>query len=151
MVANDQTRKVPVTVFSFDDPQVGNDTFKDIVEELGVKVPHVVGKQDMATKMPDILFNEGMEKYEKVMGHVLESLPWSYKHVGVELGLEINKSLFFRSNPDLVGCYKLEVYLHLLNGFESSSAPFRDDARRDVVLVNKASNMLHKELMVPTN
>ncbi|GLJ44724.1 hypothetical protein SUGI_0940430 [Cryptomeria japonica] len=98
-----------------------------------------------------ILFNEGMEKYEKVMRHVLESLPWSYKHVGVELGLEINKSSFLRSNTNLDRCYNLEVYLYLLNGFESLSALFRADARRDVVLVNKASNILCKELIVPTN
>ncbi|GLJ26704.1 hypothetical protein SUGI_0519940 [Cryptomeria japonica] len=51
--ANDQTRKVPITVFSFGAPQVGNDTFKDTVEELGVKVPRVVGKKDMVPKMPD--------------------------------------------------------------------------------------------------
>ncbi|GLJ20822.1 hypothetical protein SUGI_0379590 [Cryptomeria japonica] len=149
--ANDPTRKVPVTVFSFGAPRVGNGAFKDAVEEHGVKVLRVVGKQDVVPKMPGILFNEGMEKYEKVIGHVLESLPWSYKHVGVELGLEIKKSPFLRSNPDLAGCHNLEVYLHLLDGFESSSASFRVEARRDVALINKASDMLRKDLMVPIN
>ena len=148
---NDPTQQVPVTVFSFGAPRVGNDAFKDKVEELGVKVLRVVGKQDVVPKMPGILFNEGMEKYEKIIGYVLESLPWSYKHVGMELPLEIKKSTFLKSNPDLVGCHNLEVYLHLLDGFESSSAPFRVDAQCDKALVNKASDMLHKELMVPAN
>ncbi|GLJ20818.1 hypothetical protein SUGI_0379550 [Cryptomeria japonica] len=149
--ANDPARKVPVTVFSFGAPRVGNGAFKDTVEEHGVKVLRVVGKQDVVPKMPGILFNEGMEKYEKVIGHVLESLPWSYKHVGVELGLEIKKSPFLKSNPDLAGCHNFEVYLHLLDGFESSSAPFRVEARRDVSLINKASDLLRKDLMVPSN
>ncbi|GLJ20821.1 hypothetical protein SUGI_0379580 [Cryptomeria japonica] len=149
--ANDPTRKVPVTVFSFGAPRVGNGAFKETLEELGVKVLRVVGRQDVVPKMPGIFFNEGMEKYEKLIGDVLEFCPWTYKHVGVELVLDLKKSPFLKNNPDLAGCHNLEVYLHLLDGFESSSAMFRAKARRDAALVNKSSDMLCKELIVPAN
>ncbi|GLJ20825.1 hypothetical protein SUGI_0379620, partial [Cryptomeria japonica] len=41
--------------------------------------------------------------------------------------------------------------LRVVDGFESSFAMFRAKARRDAALVNKASDMLCKELIVPAN
>ncbi|WOL12775.1 hypothetical protein Cni_G21543 [Canna indica] len=99
-------RAVPVTVFSFGGPRVGNAGFKERCEELGVKVLRVVNVNDPVTKLPGVFFNEGFrelaEKYE---------LPWRsscYAHVGVELALD----LFKMQNP--VHVHDMETYMGLL-------------------------------------
>ncbi|KAA8543318.1 hypothetical protein F0562_021187 [Nyssa sinensis] len=80
-------RVLPVCVFSFSGPRVGNNKFKEKLEELGVKVLRVVNVNDIVPRLPGILFNEKMSKgVEKF----IKSLPcihkrWTYTHVGVEL------------------------------------------------------------------
>lgn len=148
----DPDRTVPVTVFSFGGPRVGNWAFKDRLEAMGVKVLRVVSKQDMVPKMPGIIFNEGMEKFERLMKPLLDRFPWTYAHVGVEIKLDHERSPSLKPNLDPADYHNLEGYLHLLDGFESWCAPFRSgDAKRDVALVNKASDMLRPELMVAGN
>lgn len=99
-------RPIPVTVFSFGGPRVGNSGFKERCEELGVKVLRVVNVNDPITKMPGVLFNENFKgfrgRYE---------FPWScscYAHVGVELMLDF----FKMHNPSCV--HDLESYIGLL-------------------------------------
>ncbi|KAL6660669.1 hypothetical protein ACP70R_001704 [Stipagrostis hirtigluma subsp. patula] len=81
---------IPVTVFSFAAPRVGNLEFKNRCDELGVKVLRVVNVNDPVTKMPGFLFNERA----RVLAGRYE-LPWSkacYAHVGVEVGLDFFKA-----------------------------------------------------------
>uniref|UniRef100_J3N7M1 Fungal lipase-type domain-containing protein n=2 Tax=Oryza brachyantha TaxID=4533 RepID=J3N7M1_ORYBR len=97
---------VPITVFSFAGPRVGNTAFKNRCDELGVKVLRVVNVNDPITKLPGIFFNEN----SRVLGGRLE-LPWSsscYTHVGVELALD-----FFEAR-DPACVHDLEAYLGLL-------------------------------------
>uniref|UniRef100_A0A0D3HKT6 Fungal lipase-type domain-containing protein n=1 Tax=Oryza barthii TaxID=65489 RepID=A0A0D3HKT6_9ORYZ len=99
-------RAVPITVFSFAGPRVGNTAFKDRCDELGVKVLRVVNVNDPITKLPGIFLNEN----SRVLGGKLE-LPWSsscYTHVGVELALD-----FFKAR-DPACVHDLEAYLGLL-------------------------------------
>uniref|UniRef100_K3ZNP4 Phospholipase A1 EG1, chloroplastic/mitochondrial n=1 Tax=Setaria italica TaxID=4555 RepID=K3ZNP4_SETIT len=99
---------IPVTVFSFAGPRVGNLEFKNRCDELGVKVLRVVNVNDPVTKMPGVLFNESASvlagRYE---------LPWSkacYAHVGVEVALD-----FFEAG-DIVCVHDLQAYIdQLLN------------------------------------
>ncbi|KAL6970827.1 hypothetical protein U1Q18_030511 [Sarracenia purpurea var. burkii] len=97
---------IPVTVFSFAGPRVGNPGFKERCEELGVKVLRIVNVNDPITKLPGLVFNENFRvlrgRYE---------FPWSkscYAHVGVELALDF----FKMQNPSCV--HDLETYLSLL-------------------------------------
>ncbi|KAH7521426.1 phospholipase A1-Ialpha2, chloroplastic [Ziziphus jujuba] len=103
---NDET--IPITVFSFGGPRVGNSGFKQRCEELGVKVLRIVNVNDPITKMPGVLFNENF----RVLGGRYEFLPWSkfscYEHVGVELVLDF----FNMQNPSCV--HDLETYISLL-------------------------------------
>ncbi|GMN63055.1 hypothetical protein TIFTF001_032132 [Ficus carica] len=72
---------IPVTVFSFGGPRVGNSGFKERCEELGVKVLRIVNVNDPITKMPGVLFNENF----RVLGGRYE-FPWScscYEHVDI--------------------------------------------------------------------
>ncbi|KAL2459819.1 Galactolipase DONGLE [Forsythia ovata] len=99
-------KQVPVTVFSFGGPRVGNSGFKERCEELGVKVLRIVNVNDPITKLPGFVFNENFRvfrgRYE---------FPWScscYAHVGVELLLDF----FKMHNPSCV--HDLETYISLL-------------------------------------
>ena len=87
---NKRTNKevVPVSVFSFGGPRVGNSRFKQRCEELGVKVLRVVNVNDPITKMPGVF--------------------GGYEHVGVELALDF----FNMQNPSCV--HDLETYISLL-------------------------------------
>ncbi|TVU02885.1 hypothetical protein EJB05_51593, partial [Eragrostis curvula] len=91
---------IPITVFSFAGPRVGNVEFRDRCDELGVKVLRVVNVNDPVTKMPGFVFNEGARA---LAGRY--KLPWSkacYTHVGVEAG-------------DIACVHDLEAYIdHLL-------------------------------------
>ncbi|XP_057958572.1 galactolipase DONGLE, chloroplastic [Malania oleifera] len=103
---NTLDREIPITVFSFAGPRVGNSGFKRRCEELGVKVLRIVNVNDPITKMPGVVFNENF----RVLGGRYE-FPWScscYAHVGVELALDF----FMMQNPSCV--HDLETYINLL-------------------------------------
>lgn len=136
---------LPVSVISFGAPRVGNVAFGEELKEMGVKTLRVVVKQDVVPKMPGILFNEGVKKFENVTG----TLDWVYSHVGLELGLDARSSPYLKKGLDIPGFHNLETYLHLVDGYLSPDTEFRPDAKRDVALVNKASGMLRGELRIP--
>ncbi|KAG9447168.1 hypothetical protein H6P81_013296 [Aristolochia fimbriata] len=97
---------IPITVYSFGGPRVGNSGFKERCDGLGVKILRVVNVNDPITKLPGVLFNENF----RVLGGKYE-LPWScscYAHVGVELALDF----FKMQDPSCV--HDLETYVSLL-------------------------------------
>ncbi|KAA8527318.1 hypothetical protein F0562_034585 [Nyssa sinensis] len=103
---DDSNQEIPVAVFSFGGPRVGNAGFKERCEELGVKVLRIVNVNDPITKLPGVFFNENF----RVLGGRYE-FPWScscYAHVGVELALDF----FNMQNPSCV--HDLETYISLL-------------------------------------
>lgn len=108
--------EIPVTVFSFAGPRVGNSGFKDRCEELGVRVLRVVNVNDPITKLPGVFFNEnfrvfGMERFS------------CYVHVGVELLLD-----FFKvHDPSCV--HDLESHINLLRCPKTLSLFRRRDDR----------------------
>ncbi|KAE9615621.1 hypothetical protein Lal_00017142 [Lupinus albus] len=98
--------QIPLTVFSFGGPRVGNYNFKTRCEKLGVKVLRIANCNDPITKLPGVFFNENF----RVLGGKYE-FPWScscYAHVGVELMLDF----FNVQNPSCV--HDLESYIALL-------------------------------------
>ncbi|XP_017632820.1 galactolipase DONGLE, chloroplastic-like [Gossypium arboreum] len=105
----DDHRKIPVTVFSFGGPRVGNLSFKQRCEQLGVKVLRIVNVNDPITKLPGVLFNENFRGF---IGGSRYEFPWfacsCYVHVGVELVLDF----FNVQNPSCV--HDLETYINLL-------------------------------------
>ncbi|KAF6169614.1 hypothetical protein GIB67_004006 [Kingdonia uniflora] len=131
---------LPISVISFAGPRVGNIAFRDKLNRLGVKVLRMVGKQDVVPKVPP-----GIEYLDE---HV-DPLDMVYTHVGTELKLDVGTSPYLKHKFDLGGFHSLETYLHLIDGFLSSNSPFRENARRDVALVNKGSGMLVDDLRIP--
>ncbi|KAK6937599.1 Fungal lipase-like domain [Dillenia turbinata] len=142
----DDVRPVPICVFSFAGPRVGNVRFKERLEQSGVKVLRVVNVHDIVPKSPGIIFNEHVHSmlFERV-----KEWPWSYVHVGVELELDHKNSPFLKEDADLTCAHNLEAYLHLLDGYHGKGQRFVLASGRDPALVNKACDFLKDHYMVP--
>lgn len=111
----DDNRNIPVTAFTFAGPRVGNNRFRQRVEQLGVKVLRVVNVHDIVPNTPGFVFNE---KTHPTIMSIVEHFPWgAYTHVGVELELDHKISPFLRPDGDVVCAHNMEAYLHVLNGF----------------------------------
>ncbi|GLU22614.1 hypothetical protein SLE2022_386760 [Rubroshorea leprosula] len=136
---------VSVSVISFGAPRVGNMAFREKLDELGVKTLRLVVKQDIVPKLPGILLNRILRK----LNPITAKLNWVYRHVGTELKLDTLVSPYLKRDSDLSGSHNLETYLHLIDGFFCKKTKFRWNARRDITLVNKSSDMLIDELRIP--
>lgn len=136
---------LPISVVSFGAPRVGNIAFRDEIYQMGVKTLRVVLKQDIVPRMPGIVFNESLQMFDDFTG----TLEWVYTHVGAELKIDALCSPYLKRKIDLLGFHMLETYLHLVDGFLSSTSTFRSNARRDFALVNKSCDMLVDELRIP--
>ncbi|XP_068635730.1 phospholipase A1-Igamma1, chloroplastic-like [Aristolochia californica] len=139
-------RPIPICVFSFSGPRVGNGRFKERIEGLGVKVLRVVNVHDTVPKVPGIFVNETTPTVVRKFG---EWLPWSYSHVGVELALDHKNSPFLKDTNDPSCFHNLEAHLHLLDGYHGKGRRFFLSSGRDPALVNKASNFLKDHHLVP--
>lgn len=111
--AKDDTSTIPISVFSFAGPRVGNVRFKERLDLLGVKVLRVVNVHDLVPKSPGLVFNESIPS---MLMKLAEGLPWSYSHVGVELALDHKNSPFLKQDADPTCAHNLEAHLHLLDG-----------------------------------
>ncbi|XP_062084082.1 phospholipase A1-Igamma3, chloroplastic [Humulus lupulus] len=145
----DNSSKIPVTVFSFAGPRVGNLKFKVRCEELGVKVLRIVNVHDVVPTVPGIVTNEKFQ-FQKYIEEAM-SFPWSYAHVGVELAVDHTKSPFLKPNKDPGSAHNLEALLHLVDGYHGKGRRFRLATKRDVALVNKNCDLLRGEYGVPPN
>ncbi|KAK4366043.1 hypothetical protein RND71_013923 [Anisodus tanguticus] len=140
------SRAVPICVFSFSGPRVGNIRFKERIEKLGVKVLRVVNVHDIVPKSPGLVLNEHSPS---MVMKICEGLPWSYTHVGVELALDHKNSPFLKPTNDLVCAHNLEAHLHLLDGYHGKGRRFVLAKGRDIALVNKACDFLKDHYCVP--
>ncbi|KAL6952887.1 Phospholipase A1-Igamma1, chloroplastic [Sarracenia purpurea var. burkii] len=139
-------RTVPVCVYSFAGPRVGNMRFRDRVERLGLKVLRVLNIHDIVPKSPGLFFNESMPR---VVAKVVEEQPWCYSHVGVRLELDHKSSPFLRPEEDVGNAHNLEAHLHLLDGYHGKGQKFALTTERDPALVNKSCDFLQDHLTVP--
>lgn len=144
---NDTVTKIPMTVYSFSGPRVGNLKFKERCDELGVKVLRVLNVHDRVPMVPGIFANEKFQ-FQKQFEDSL-SFPWSYAHVGVELALDHTHSPFLKPHNDLGDWHNLEVLLHLVDGYHGKGQPFSLATKRDIALINKGCDFLKKEYGVP--
>ncbi|XP_010475432.2 PREDICTED: phospholipase A1-Igamma1, chloroplastic [Camelina sativa] len=144
-----RTRKgklIPVTVFTYGGPRVGNIRFKERIEKLGVKVLRVVNQHDVVAKSPGLFLNE---RAPHALMKLAGGLPWCYCHVGEKLPLDHQNSPFLKPTVDLSTAHNLEALLHLLDGYHGKGKRFVLSSGRDPALVNKASDFLKDHFMVP--
>ncbi|KAL8170865.1 hypothetical protein V2J09_022669 [Rumex salicifolius] len=139
--------KIPVSVFSFASPRVGNLRFKDRCDHLGVKQLRIVNVHDKVPRMPGLIANE-KNQYQKYLEDKIH-FPWSYAHVGKELAVDHTRSPFLKPTNDVSCAHNLEAHLHLVDGYRGKSRRFSLANKRDIALVNKDSNFLKTEYDVP--
>nr|XP_016513534.1 PREDICTED: phospholipase A1-Igamma3, chloroplastic-like [Nicotiana tabacum] len=140
-------KRIPITVFSFAGPRVGNLKFKQRCEELGIRVLRVINVHDRVPTVPGIITNEKFQ-FQKQLEEIV-SFPWSYAHVGVELALDHHHSPFLKPNNDLGCAHNLEAHLHLVDGYHGKDRAFCSATGRDITLVNKDSSFLKEDYGVP--
>lgn len=150
---NNLNHVIPITVFSFGGPRVGNSGFKERCEELGLKVLRIVNVNDPIPKMPGFIFNENF----RVLGGKWRCL--CYAHVGVEIALDF----FVMGNPSCV--HDLEMYIRLLKcpkpaQIQKKGLDFLDKARlvlfraqelNTLEWTNAAVNMVNIALSLTTS
>ncbi|KAL9410737.1 hypothetical protein AB3S75_044504 [Citrus x aurantiifolia] len=144
----DDGQAVPICVFSFAGPRVGNTRFKERFAQLGVKVLRVVNIQDKIPEAPGLFLNEHIPPMLRKLG---EASLWFYSHVGVELTLDHESSPFLKETNDLACYHNLEAHLHLLDGYQGKGQRFVLTSGRDIALVNKQADFLKDHLLVPPN
>ncbi|XP_047336078.1 phospholipase A(1) DAD1, chloroplastic-like [Impatiens glandulifera] len=126
-----------VTVFSFGGPRVGNRSFRSELSKRGAKVLRIVNSDDFITKVPGfVIDNNDVSEINDLSDSGLPGwlqkrvdTRWVYADVGKELRLSSKESPYL-SNPDVATCHDLKTYLHLVDGFVSSTCPFRATAKR---------------------
>ncbi|XP_031493738.1 phospholipase A1-Igamma1, chloroplastic-like [Nymphaea colorata] len=139
-------RTIPIGVFSFSGPRVGNRQLKKRCEELGIKVLRVVNVHDTVPKVPGLLLNE---RLPGMLQGLADALPWGYTHVGTELRLDHTMSPFLKETSDPSCFHNLEAHLHLLDGYHGTGRRFVLSSGRDPALVNKACDFLKEHHLVP--
>ncbi|XP_065864322.1 phospholipase A(1) DAD1, chloroplastic-like [Euphorbia lathyris] len=128
------------TVISFGGPRVGNRSFRQHLEKQETKVLRIVNSDDLITKVPGFVIDNGdnnKEDDEMNVGHGfprwiqkrVEDTQWVYAEVGRELRLSSKDSPYVNS-VNVAACHELKTYLHLVDGFVSKSCPFRATAKR---------------------
>ncbi|KAL9670429.1 hypothetical protein QQ045_007981 [Rhodiola kirilowii] len=134
-----------ISVISFAAPRVGNIAFKERLCAMGVNTLRVVVKQDIVPRLPGFEINSLLTK----LNAVARKMHWMFRHVGVQLRLDVSMSPYLKDDFDITGYHNLEIYLHLVDGYYSKMAKFRMEARRDLALVNKSTDMLLEKLRIP--
>ncbi|KAI3918639.1 hypothetical protein MKX01_041959 [Papaver californicum] len=133
-----------VSVISFGGPRVGNPSFRHEVEKNGIKILRIVNSTDIITKVPGFIINDHEDGDEHKGIHVaspgslstwlhkfiVEKTQWNYADVGRELRLCTENSPIVKPNKNVATCHELDTYLHLVNGFRTSTCPLRSTAKR---------------------
>ncbi|XP_071714725.1 phospholipase A(1) DAD1, chloroplastic-like [Rutidosis leptorrhynchoides] len=136
-----------LSVISFGGPRVGNPSFRQHLEKQGIKILRIVNSDDLITKVPGFFVEDHDGKSHKQNDRVtyitewikmlVKDSRWVYANIGHELRLSSRDSLQLNS-INIATCHDLKTYLHLVNGFVSSTCPFRAGARK---MLKKASTI----------
>ncbi|XP_071742221.1 phospholipase A(1) DAD1, chloroplastic [Rutidosis leptorrhynchoides] len=136
-----------LSVISFGGPRVGNRSFRHQLEKQGTKILRIVNSDDLITKVPGFFVEESndvVHEHNARVTHITEWIQtnvndsrWVYANIGHELRLSSRDSLQLNS-INIATCHDLKTYLDLVNGFVSSTCPFRAGARK---MLNKATTI----------
>lgn len=127
----DEKTDIQVTSVVFGSPQVGNKEFKERLDShQNLRVLHVKNKPDVIPLYPT-----------GILGYV---------NVGQELLIDSKKSPYLKESTKNIGDYhNLQGILHTVAGWNGEKGEFKLQVKRSVALVNKSSEYLKDELLVP--
>ncbi|XP_050378281.1 phospholipase A1-IIgamma-like [Argentina anserina] len=129
-MADQPNKIIPVTVFGFASPCLGNKGFRDVFSGLkNLHVLRISNEKDLVPNQPET---------------------GDYIHVGKELRIDTVKSPFLKVIPDVTenlgALHDLEVYLHGVAGTQGiNSSAFKLEVDRDLALVNKYTDGVKDE------
>lgn len=120
----------PVTAIVFGSPQVGNKAFNEILNKLpNISVLHVRNEIDLIPIYPSELLG--------------------YTDTGVELVIDTRKSSYLKDSKNPSDWHNLQAMLHIVAGWNGKEGDFGLQVKRSIALVNKSSNILKDEFLVP--
>lgn len=125
IVKTETRRPATMTVISFGGPRVGDRRFREEIEREGIKVLRIVNSEDVITKVPGWFGFGGADD----VAHC------GYVEVGKELRLCTRDSPYINNNGinNVATCHDLKTYLHLIDGFVSSTCPFKATTNYNVL------------------
>ncbi|CAN8295342.1 unnamed protein product [Cochlearia groenlandica] len=124
-----QINQVPITVFAFGSPRIGDQDFKKLVDSLKpLNILRIVNVPDVAPHYP-LLF---------------------YAEVGQVLQINTLNSTYLKRSLNFRNYHNLEIYLHGMAGMQDRAGVFKLEIGRDVSLVNKGLDALKDEFLVPS-
>ncbi|XP_057792358.1 phospholipase A1-IIdelta-like [Salvia miltiorrhiza] len=123
-------RDIPVAAVVFGSPQVGDKAFRDRVAGYpNLKILHVKNKIDLIPLYPSAILG--------------------YRDVGVELVIDNRKSPSLKDSTNPSDWHNLQGMLHVVAGWNGAEAEFELKVKRSVALVNKSSEYLKDEYLIP--
>ncbi|KAI3737214.1 hypothetical protein L2E82_27210 [Cichorium intybus] len=146
-------RDVNVSAFVFACPQVGNQAFKEKMQELtNLKVLIVKNEPDIVPLWPSKI----TKKIDNNSWVPVPSDLRGYVDVGTEILIDNKKSPYLKDESGLSGSSKvivhhnLQVMLHTLGGWNGKNGDFDwSIAKRDLSLVNMFTGVLKEEFEIP--
>ncbi|KAJ6703851.1 PHOSPHOLIPASE A1-IIDELTA [Salix viminalis] len=121
---------IPVAAFVFGSPQVGNKEFnKRFNKYQNLKVLHIKNKIDVIPHYPG-----------RLMG---------YAYTGTELEIDTRKSPSLKDSKNPSDWHNLQAMLHIVAGWNGEDQEFELKVKRSLALVNKSSEFLKDECLVP--
>ncbi|XP_058068996.1 phospholipase A1-IIdelta [Magnolia sinica] len=120
----------PVCAIVFGSPQVGNKAFNERLKKLpSLRVLHVVNEIDLIPHYPSGLL--------------------SYTDTGVKLVIDTRKSSYLKDSKNPSDWHNLQGMLHIVAGWNGKDGEFELKVKRSIALVNKSSEFLTDECLVP--
>lgn len=130
-VVENGIRDIPVAAFVFGCPGVGNKAFNDRCRRYpNLRFLHVKNKIDLIPLYPG-----------RLLGYVDDS--W------VELEVDTRKSPYLKDSKNPSDWHNLQAIVHAVAGWAGEKAKFELKVKRSVALVNKSSDFLTDECLVP--
>ena len=123
------SRDIPVAVFGFSCPKVGNEAFNDTVKRYNnFKILHVHTQGDLVPNVPG-------PRYTPI------------RTAELEVQARLSPHLKYTVTP--VSLHNLEVLLHVVAGWNGPNAPFDLKVKRSLALVNKGTGLLLDKYRIP--
>ncbi|KAG5391162.1 hypothetical protein IGI04_032703 [Brassica rapa subsp. trilocularis] len=124
-----QSKQVPITVFAFGCPRIGDQDFKKVVSShKQLNILRIVNVPDVAPNYPLFMYAE----------------------VGEVLQINTLNSTYLKRSLNWRNYHNLEIYLHGIAGMQDKTGVFRLEIGRDVSLVNKGLDALKDKYLVPS-
>lgn len=121
---------IPTAAFVFGSPQVGNNAFNQrFIQYPNLKVLHIRNKIDVIPHYPG-----------RLLGYV---------YTGTEFDIDTRKSPSLKDSKNPSDWHNLQAMLHIVAGWNGKEQEFELKVKRSLALVNKSSEFLKDEGLVP--